>query len=339
VDRSNILVLVLYNDDRQTTHGSARDLIAVQYTTKVAGQLLDALRARGWRAELLPVYKSLDELAARLEKYQPASTFIFNNCDSFGGDNKSATLPIARIETLGYAHTGSTAATNALCIDKKNAGERLRAAGLITPPSQIFESPDGDLTFGYPAIVKPVNEDASMGIDLESVVRTPTALRDRLTYVIERYQQPALVEKFIIGRELAVSLWGNDPVEALPVAEQDFSAIGDPLEHLLTYDSKWVEDSYYYKNIPSLVPAPLAPEEHATLTDAAVRAFHALGMRDFGRVDFRLRDNVPYIIDINEIPDLDYESGFARATRAAGFEYSEMVERLLTLALTREGWL
>lgn len=339
MDRSDLLVLVLYNDDQHTAHGDARDLIAVQYTTRVARQLLDALRARGWRAEPLPVYDSLEDLATRLSGYPRESTFIFNNCDSFGGDNKSAPLPIARIETLGFAHTGSTAATNALCIDKKNTGERLRAAGLVTPQGQIFESPDGDLPFQYPAIVKPVNEDASMGIDLDSVVRSPAELRAKLARVLARYQQPALVEEFIDGRELAVSLWGNDPVETLPVAEQDFSAIGDPLERLLTYDSKWVEESFHYKNIPSLVPAPLASEEHASVTQAAMRAYQVMGMRDIGRVDFRFRGGIPYIIDINEIPDLDHESGFPRAARVAGYAYPEMAERLLTFALKREGWL
>lgn len=335
--RDEPLILILYNDDAAVTHGEAADLIAVQYTTKVAERIEQALSARGHRVQLLAVHDSLDELRQSLEPFPRERTFIFNNCDSFGGDNKAATLVMGVAEAMGFRHTGSLAATNLLCIDKRKTKEILTAAGIPTPRGQVYSRPSSTFRYRFPAIVKPVNEDASMGIELQSVVTNTQELRSRLTYLIQRYAQPALVEEFIEGRELAVSLWGNEELEALPVVEQDYSEIANPLQQLLTFESKWVEDSFYYQHIPAICPAPLEPEEHQTVVETAMRTFRAMGLRDFGRVDMRFRDGVAYVIDVNEIPDLDPESGFARSARAAGYTYEETIERLLVLALKREG--
>ncbi len=120
------------------------------------------------------------------------------------------------IESLGYKHTGSTADTVALCIDKARAKLRLMEYGVPTPAFQVFKHPKGDLRLNFPVIVKPVTEDGSLGIDLSSVVTNPDDLSNRITYVLDQYRQPALVEEFIPGREFAVSLWGNGVVEAMP---------------------------------------------------------------------------------------------------------------------------
>jgi D-alanine-D-alanine ligase len=127
-------------------------------------------------------------------------------------------------------------------------------------------------------------------------------------------------------------------LQALPISEQDYSRIRNPLHHILTYASKWDPGSFHYQNIPTHCPARLAPAEAKHVANVALRAFKAVGLRDFGRVDLRYHNGIPYVIDINEVPDLGPGSGFAVAATAAGFSYAEMIAHLLETALEREGW-
>ena len=207
-----------------------------------------------------------------------------------------------------------------------------------TPAYQIFSRPKGEVSLQFPAIVKPVHEDASMGIDEKSVVTNASDMFQRVDYVVSEYVQPALVEEYICGREFSVSMWGNGTMEVMPISEHDFSAVDDPLKSLLTYESKWVEDSFTYNEFRVICPATLTTSEEQTVKTTAVSAFRAMGLRDFGRVDMRYRDGVPYVIDINEIPDLSPDAGFARSAGIAGFGYDQMVDRILNLALHREHW-
>jgi D-alanine-D-alanine ligase len=177
-----------------------------------------------------------------------------------------------------------------------------------------------------------------MGIDLASVVCDRASLFQRVAYILDTYQEPALTEQFISGRELGVSMFGNGVVEVLPIAEDDFSLIPNPLEHVLTYDSKWKPESPYYQNIPSRIPAELNRREEQVIRRAASDAFKAVGLRDFGRADIRFQNGIPYIIDINELPDLSPDAGFWHSAQAAGMSYPKMVERILRSALKREGW-
>jgi D-alanine-D-alanine ligase len=300
--------------------------------------LNEALTACGYRTVLIPVRNSLNELRKALQPFSPETAFIFNNCDGFDGENMAATKVMRLVETLGFKHTGSTANVSTACIDKSRTKHRLEAARIPTPRYQVFHKAEGVYNLAFPAIVKPLTDDASLGIDLQSVVRTHAELIKRITYVIEHYRQSALVEEFIPGRELAVSMWGNKTVEALPISEQDYSLIKNPLQHLLTYESKWLPDSFYYRNILTCCPASLDPQEEKHVADTALRAYRAIGMRDFGRVDIRYHNGIPYVIDINEVPDFSPGAGFSNSATAAGYSYVEMVGRLLELALEREGW-
>lgn len=332
------LILVLYNVEEQAVHKVPAALIALQDTARVAMHLNEALTACGYRTVLVPVHDSLNELRKALRPFSPETAFIFNNCDGFDGVNMAATKVMRLVETLGFKHTGSSANVSTACIDKSRTKHWLEAARIPTPRYQVFNKPEGVYRFDFPAIVKPLTDDASLGIDLQSVVRTHAELIKRITYVFEHYHQAALVEEFIPGRELAVSMWGNKTVQALPISEQDYSLIENPLQHLLTYESKWLPDSFYYRNILTCCPAKLDPEEEKLVADTALRAYRAIGMRDFGRADIRFHNGIPYVIDINEVPDFSPGAGFSNSATAAGYSYTEMVGRLLELALEREGW-
>lgn len=332
------LILVLYNVEDQDLHNNPAELIALQETARVAMHINDALSSCGYRTALLPAYNSLEELRKSLQPFSPETAFVFNNCDGFGGENVAATKVVRLVEEMGFKHTGSTAQVSAACIDKKRAKQKLIAANVPTPRYQVFTKAVGAYRLAYPAIVKPLTDDASLGIDLQSVVGNETELMKRVRYVNENYHQAALVEEFIPGRELAVSMWGNALVQALPISEQDYSLIDDPLHHLLTYDSKWLPESYYYDKIITRCPAILEREEEERIAETALRAYQAVGMRDFGRVDIRYHNGIPYVIDINEVPDLAPGSGFSNSATAAGYSYAGMIQRILEEALEREKW-
>ena len=335
----NFQVAILFNEDAQIARGDAQDLLAVQYTVTVAQKLFEALTSQGYPVTKIAVRGNLEELEDILASFPPKNTFIFNNCDGFNGNNHDAVKVIRLIERMGFKHTGAAADSIEMCIDKPACKERLLQFGVPTPHFQVFERPEGDLRLEFPVIIKPTVEDASMGIDLDSVACNKESLFHRITYIVEKYEQPAMVEEFITGRELAVSMLGNEVIEILPIAEEDFSWVTNPLERVLTYDSKWVTDSPYYNNIPARVPAVLNRKEHQVVKKAAEGSFRAMGLRDFGRVDIRFNNGIPFIIDINELPDLSSDAGFWNSARATGMSYPRMIERILTCALKREGWM
>jgi D-alanine-D-alanine ligase len=339
MDLDDSLIAVAFNLEEEVTKGEAQDLIALQYATKTATSIYEALCRLGYQTVMVPVKNDLQAFARDLSQYSPQNTFVFNACDGFGGDNFSASKIPQVLNDLGYKFTGSTAEAVRRCTDKARAKQWLMKKGVPTPAYQLFKKPEGDVNLQFPAIVKPVHEDASMGIEEKSVVGNAKDLMERVDYVVSEYQQPALVEEYIVGREFAAAMWGNGRMTVMPISEHDFSAIDDPLKSFLTYESKWLENSFTYNEFKVKCPAEITLEEQENIEKVAIGAFRAIGLRDFGRVDMRYRDGVPYVIDINELPDLAPDAGFFRTSQTAGYTYDQMVDRILTLAMHREGWI
>ncbi len=331
-------IALVYNVEDEPVRGNDQDKLALQSTVSTAERIYQALRTLKFPTQKIPVEKSAASLKIELRAFSPRETFVFNLCDGCGDDLQGESHVTEIIESMGFSHTGSFSETIALCTDKARIKRRLIEAGLPTPAFGIFRHPAVDSPLTYPVIVKPVLEDGSIGISMDSVTTNLAAMNEQIETVTRKYAQPALVEEFIPGRELAVSLWGNQDVETLPIVEEDYSHIQDPLEHLLTYESKWVTDDYLYQNVKPTCPAVLDETDRQTVIQTALKTYRKVGLCDFGRIDFRLYQGIPYIIDINEIPDLDPESGYPRSARAAGISYTGMVAHILDLALRRQGW-
>jgi D-alanine-D-alanine ligase len=209
----------------------------------------------------------------------------------------------------------------------------LESAGLHTPTYEVVRRVGRRPTrVPLPAIVKPVAEHGSCGITLASVVKDRRALGECVDACIRDYRQPALVEEFIVGRELNVALWGNGFPEVLPIAEIDFRWTDDPLRQIVTFSGKWHKDAIEARGTPGVCPAALAPEVQDRVEAAAVLAYQALGVRGFARVDMRLRDDIPLILEVNIHPDLAPDAGFFRSARTAGHSYASMILTILRLA-------
>jgi D-alanine-D-alanine ligase len=292
-----------------------------------------AMRSEGHPVTNIPVCDS--DLASRLESHDPDEHIVFNWCEGFPGIPCSEAQVAESLESLRFVYTGSTPEVLSISWDKGKVKQLLQSARIPTPAWRIYDRLEPDGWRKFPAIVKPAREHASSGVTCDSVVLTPEKLRVRIAYVLENFQQPALVEDFIDGREFHVSLWGNRSVEMLPPAEMDFSAFKDVQDRLCTFDSKFKPGSRHYDEIRLRLPAPLTEGESEALGRVARAAYCVMGCRDYARLDIRLRDGVFYVLDVNPNPDISADTSMACAAEAAGYSYGAMLSMMVNLAAHR----
>ncbi|HEY4131169.1 MAG TPA: ATP-grasp domain-containing protein, partial [Gemmatimonadaceae bacterium] len=196
----------------------------------------------------------------------------------------------------------------------------------------------GDLSF--PVIVKPPQEDASLGISAASVVHEIKDLFAQIDALQSEYQQPVLVEQFIEGREFYVGVLGNANAEPLPIIELDFTNFPLDKPRIASWEAKWGDDGdgkgAEYAGTESIFPTGLDEALATRMQEVAVEAFHALRLRDYGRIDLRVTDGGDiYVIEVNPNCYLERESEFARAARQHGLEYEALVARIIDLATAR----
>jgi D-alanine-D-alanine ligase len=248
-------VAVLYNVSERLAKGEPRDMLAEQGVIACAHAVAEALEVAGHRVALVPIHSDVELVLA---PYPPTRWTVFNLGEGLEGRLFEEARIAWALATMGYSFTGSGGDAILRSTHKGQAKALLAAAGVPTPPWQIFYNPTeveewSVATLPFPLIVKPVAEDASLGVGPEAVVHTPAALQARVAYIVERYRQGALAEQFIAGREFNISLWG-DPPEVLPLAEIDFSAFADPFQQIVSFAAKWEEDSFVYRHTPVVTP-------------------------------------------------------------------------------------
>lgn len=255
---------------------------------------------------------------------------VFNACETLGGRSEDEPLVPLLLERMGVAFTGNTARALRRCLAKRVATEVLRAAGVRVPTT--FMSPDHVPASAYPLIVKPDCEDGSVGIEASSVVADESALRSAFAAAKGR---PTIAQEYIEGRELAVAFLGDEP-RILPPGEILYDAtVFAGRARILTYASKWDEASPDYGATRS-VGASVGPVLLARLTNATRRAVRALGMRDYGRVDYRIDEHGrPFAIDVNPNCDLSADGGFMRAASRAGLSHADTIRAIVASALAR----
>lgn len=322
-----IPVVLLYNVDPSWTQAEKEEII------HLSTQLGHALIEVGHPTVFVPIAD--DDLAGHLHSFDPSEYIIFNWCESLPNLDHSEWLVAKRLELLGFTFTGANSETLALAQDKFRVKVLLDQAGIPTPAWHIFHQDESVRWDRFPAIVKPMNEHCSAGITRDSVVLNPGELENRIPFILDTYNQPALVEDFIDGREFHVSVWGNEKLTVLPVAEMDFSFFGNIKDRLCTYDSKFIPGSDSYEKIETLLPAPLNPDEQLALEKVCCDAYRVLGCRDYARLDIRLRDNIFYVLDVNPNADISIDASMACAAEVAGISYGQMGSLFVRLAAHR----
>jgi D-alanine-D-alanine ligase len=336
--RTRPRIVVIYNRDFEGAESDPENK-AREDVKEIADHVVRILHTSGYDSVGLGVTKDVIATLTELRALKPAA--VFNLCESIYGDNRFESLMPLLLELEGIPYTGSESFALALALRKEKVKEVLLGRGVAVPRGQLvlteFECAALDLRF--PVIVKPAREDASVGITSASVVSDQIALEQRVLHVHEHYRQPALVEEFIEGREIYVSLLGQAGREpqVFPFFEIDFSDMPPDRPKIVSFEGKWVEDSVEYKGTRPVRCSGLSDQLREKIAATARAAFGTVGLRDYGRIDIRLSaDGTPYVIDVNPNCDLsDLAGGFSRAAKAAGLSYREVILRLTTLALSR----
>lgn len=298
-----------------------------------------ALEALGHGAERIPVNPDGRWFErVRRGKYDLA----FNLCESIEGVAALEPAVIAALEMLRVPHTGSSSWTAALCLRKPLVNAILDRAGVPVPRWAAVRRGGALPTVGFPAICKPAAEDASIGVEQRSVVRSVKALTARVEAMHTRWDE-IVVQRFVDGREVNVGIVGNT---VLPVAEIDFGAMPSNLWRIVSYRSKWEEGSDEDLGAAPTCPANLPSELIAQLEAHALAAWRAVGGSGYGRVDFRIdAAGRPWVLEVNANPDFAPTAGLARMARVAGVDYTMLVQLVCETALSRgsyvpvsQGW-
>jgi D-alanine-D-alanine ligase len=330
---SRLHVFVLHNNDHDVLEDDPGREARKDVLT-VAQSLCDAVERSGITAEPLPV-NDLVETFELLRREKPA--LVVNLCESLAADSRGEMALPCLLDVVGIPYTGSGALALGLALHKNKAKEVLLARGVPTPAFRVVETLAELAAFDLelPVIVKPAREDASVGIDFSSVAKDRASLGAAVAHVLRTFRQPALIERYIEGREIYVPLLGNRPRRALPLTEIRFGAAFEGKPKILSYRAKWELDSPECVDSPA-VACELPKELHHRVVATALAAFDALECRDYGRVDLRVSaDGQPWVIDINPNCDLNREAGFARAALAAGIQYRDLALHLVEIALER----
>lgn len=326
-------IYLLYSLVDTPAEGREKDAVSDNDILRTVAEIEKAI---GREHEVLPV-KFSREMIGKLDR-EPVD-IVFNLCESYSGDPQGESWIAGYFELMDVPYTGSGPLTLALCLNKAKCKQILQANKIPTPKYQVFSATSQklDANLNFPLIVKPLLEDASVGIDQGSVVKNKLELFKKIDHIIETYDQPAIVEEFIQGREINAAIIGNgSDITILPLSEIIFEM--DPsCPGIVDFDAKWTEGSTSYKGTRGVCPAELPRDVEILAKSAAREAYRALGLRDYGRVDIRIKDNRPYVIEVNPNPGIGGDSGFFRSCRHAGMTYEEMILKIISKTSSRYG--
>lgn len=283
-----------------------------------------------------------DEKAyGRLKRLRPH--LVFNIAERLVGPNRESHIPTI-CEMLNIPYTGSDPLILGVCLDKSRAKEILSYHKVPNPAFWIVESLEGvPAGVKLPAIVKPLYEGSSKGIKNNSIVRSARDLHERVAEIISTYNQPAIVERFLIGREFTVGVLGNPPDhEILPIVEIDHSQLPAGAAPIYGYEAKWIWDTPEAPLDIFKCPAPVSPELKKKIEDVVTRTCSVLRIRDWCRIDVRLDEkNEPHILEVNPLPGIlpnpEDNSCLPKAARTAGYSYSDLIHRVVEEAAKRYG--
>jgi D-alanine-D-alanine ligase len=302
----------------------------------VVDQVAAALDDLGHAVSILGVHDDLSRLVRELRARRP--DLVFNLMEMFGANLLGDVGVAGALDLLGIPYTGAGPGELYLRQDKALAKKLLDYEGILYPRFAVFAKDAGFETGGnlrLPLFVKPLRGDASIGVDGDSLVHDASSLMRRVLAIHEQVKDSALAEEFIAGRELYVGVLGNQPPEALPVVEMDFSGLPPGAPRVVGRAAKFVEGSPEFAGTRAVV-AVLPDELRARVQQIAVAAYRALRVRDYGRVDLRLTDaGDAYVIDVNASCYLERDGELALAASAGGLEYHDLVARIVAHALTR----
>lgn len=277
----------------------------------------------------------------KLYRLRKKIDLVFNVAEGVGGKDRELQMP-AILEILKIPYTGSSPLTHAFALNKSKAKEIFIANGIPTPDFQTVESIDFVLkkSLKYPLIVKPVAEGSSMGITNDSVVYNETSLKKQLKKIWKVFDEPALIEPYLEGREFSVSMLGNPPV-ILPVIESNHSILPKKYLPFDSYEVKWFFEEEASGADYFICPTKMSKTLKNKIHNICHQVWKALHVVDWCRIDIRCDKNEnPYVLEINSPagitpPEVSVSSYFPIAARAAGIDYESLLQKIIESALKR----
>jgi D-alanine-D-alanine ligase len=302
-------------------------------------QIAEALISKGHEVLLVGVY---DEPAAALDMLRENEVdMVFNAAESFQGNDDLDFLIPALLESGGFPYTGSPP-QGLMVTRNKSMSKRILAHHGVHVPGFVVYRLDDEVALKeeieFPAIVKPLRRDASVGIAKASVVRDEEALLDRVKFVHERLNDAAIIEEFIDGRELYTSMIGNNSsVDILPLMELVFDKEKTkPEERIATRQAKWDDPYRERMGIRNVFARPISRVAQERLETACRTAYRALWLRDYGRLDLRLdADDEVWVLEANANPFISYGHEVAKSAEKAGLDYDDFIDRIVQEAVKR----
>jgi len=285
-----------------------------------------------------PTYMVLDgedKSLTALSKHE--TDLFFNLVESYAGDDTMEMHVAAYLDLLGRPYTGAGPQGLYLAQDKGVAKKLFQFYGIRTPYfATCYQGKlDHSQDISFPLIVKPISEDGSLGIDKGSVVGSVKELMERIHYVQEEFNSPALIEEYIEGREIYAGVLGNQNPEVLPLVELDLSKLPEGMPKVAGMEVKWEKDSEAYKVTKSAPVEDLDEDTQELLSATALNAYRVLKLRDYGRIDMRLTDKGEvYLIEANPNPWLSSNSEFFMAAKKSGRSYADMIAEIIQFART-----
>ena len=330
-------VLVLFDTDSDPPANQDYSRHLASGTDEVEYEVARTLLDRGYEVRLLGFRNDLDQLLDGI-RAQPVDV-VFNLTERFKDLSALDYTVAGLLEMLAVPYTGAGPTGLILARHKALTKMVLNHHDVRTPrfmwtePGKPCKRPS-DLRF--PLIVKPVDEDASVGIARASVVRDDGALAERVNYIHEKFKTAAIVEEFIAGREIYVGVVGNDDPKALPPIEMVFEPAVPDERRIATFKVKWSHKHRERMGVQNRIATDLPDEVRNRLNEVAIASYKAAGLRDYGRVDVRLaHDNEIYVVEANPNPYLSEGEDMAWAAEEGGYPYPELLEAIIDWAKQR----
>jgi D-alanine-D-alanine ligase len=302
-------------------------------------QIGNALKELGHEVRLLGMRDDLQYLLRALGDWKP--DLVFNGAEAFRGNEALEYLLPGLLEAEGYRYTGAPPLALQMTRNKAISKKILTYFGILVPGFRTYRLHDkveAAPNLSFPLFVKPLQADGSAGIAQASVVQDVGALADRVSFIQERFGQGAIAEEFVDGRELYVSVIGNDDsLEILPIIEMVFDKRKTrPEERIATQFAKWDEAYRERKGIRNVLARPISKAVRARIEETCRTAYRALWLRDYARLDLRLTpDGQVWVLEANANPFISYGHDMANAAAKAGMDYSDFIQRIVNEAIAR----
>lgn len=327
-------VTVLYNEVTSLPCKDEKAILSEQGAKEDALVIADALWASGYKADIFELKPDNIQELSRLR-----TNLFFNLCDGIGNLAKTEHKVPEILDQMNLPYTGANASALILTTNKVLTKKVFEQENIPTPAYAVFESVPESLPRGlsFPLFVKPVAEDCSLGIDANSFVENFADLRRQVRNLLEKFQQPVLVEEYIAGRELNITVIGNGAeARVLPISEITFGKFYVGKKKFVDFKAKWIENSLSYRHTIGVCPARINPVLVKKIERLSLKAYFACGGRDYARIDIRLsRDGIPYFLEVNLNCDISPGMGASRSAKAGGLSYPQFIGKLALFASKR----